>query len=425
LIKEVSMPAIDDFVRPIEWVSEFISDMGKAIRIWGEEQYLPIRQQIDEDWQKHDLVKPLLKEVLVGFGLNSAFFPQEVGGLGLSEAMTISNVMCEELARLDSGFAVACIASIWGMTPIILPPKRNMELCHEFGPRFCGDELYVGCLAMTEPASGSDIENFGRMKGRTIQTTATLDGDEWVINGHKIWASNSGHVADLYTVVCTTNQGSSNLDDIALIAVPADTQGVTAGSPYQKCGMAADMNSDIWFDHVRVPRRYRFHGPGEDVRYWMRAIAMGNIGSTAMCVGVMKNVYEIIKRWTTERVIAGKPLKEHSMVAAMLSEVAMLIEATSAWMWSYTREFDHPEIYGLQSWDERFVLKSRGLALFANNAVERACSRAMDFMGSYGYAREYDIEKHWRDQKVIGLWMGGKGLKTLENARYWYDLETL
>jgi hypothetical protein len=152
---------------------------------------------------------------------------------------------------------------------------------------------------------------------------------------------------------------------------------------------------------------------------------MGNIASAAMCVGIMKNVYEIIKKWTTERVIAGKPLKEHSLCADMLSEVAMLIESTSAWMWSYTREMDYPEISGLDPWDERLELKSRGLALHANNAVERACSRAMDFMGSYGYAHEFDIEKHWRDSKMIGLWMGGKGLKTLENARYWYEIETL
>ena len=94
-------------------------------------------------------------------------------------------------------------------------------------------------------------------------------------------------------------------------------------------------------------------------------------------------------------------------------------------MWTYTRQIDHPEIYGWEPWDERFVLKTRGFALFANSAVERAFSRAMDFMGSYGYAREYDIEKHWREQKVLGPRMGGKALKTLENARYWYDLETL
>jgi alkylation response protein AidB-like acyl-CoA dehydrogenase len=419
------MPTIDDFIRPKEWVSDFVTDLGKVIRRWGQEKYIPIRQQVDEDWREHKIVQPLLKEVLVDLGLNAAFFPAEVGGTDIPDPLTCVAVICEELARIDAGFCVSAIVSIWGMLPIILKPHRNMALCKEFGPRFCGQELYMGCHAITEPASGSDIENFGRMHGKTIQTTATLDGDEWIVNGHKIWSTNSGEVGDLYTVVCTTKMGSTDPNDFALILVPADSEGVSVGAPYQKCGMAADMNTDIWFDHVRVPERYRLHSPGDDLKYWKEAITYANIGSTAMCVGVMKAVYEIIKKWTTERVIAGKPLKEHSIVADMLSEVAILIESTSAWMWTYVREITRPDIYGWDPWDERFVLKTRGLALHANNAVERASSRAMDFMGSYGYAREFDIEKHWRDQKVIGLWMGGKGLKTLENARYWYGIETL
>ena len=419
------MPTIDDFIRPKEWVSDFVSDLGKVLRRWGEERYLPIRQQVDEDWEEHKIIEPLLKEVLVDLGINAAFFPAEAGGTDMPEPMTLVNVVCEELAKIDSGFATACICSIWGLAPILFKPHRNMELLIEFGPKFCGDRLYVGCHAMTEPLSGADIENIGRMHGRTLQTTATLDGDEWVINGHKIWATNSGKLGDLFTVVCTTKKGSSDPDDFALVLVPADMKGVSAGKPYKKAGMSADMNTDIWFDHGRVPKKYRLHGPGDDLKYWKRAIAMGNMASAAMCVGIMKNVYEIIKKWTTERIIAGKPLKEHSLCAAMLSEIAILIESTSAWMWTYAREMDHPEIYGWEPWDERFLLKTRGLALYANNAVEKACSSAMDFMGSYGYSREFDIEKHWRDQKVIGLWMGGKGLKTLENARYWYDLETL
>ncbi len=419
------MPTIDDFIRPQDWVSDFVSDLGRVIRKWGEERYMPIRQQVDEDWKGHKIVEPLLKEVLVDLGINAAFFPAEVGGIDMPDPLTCVTVVCEELARIDAGFSVAAACSIWGMVPIMWKPHRNMELCEEFGPKFCSKELYVGSLVMTEPDSGADIENYGRMQGKTIKTTATLDGDEWIINGHKLWATNSGKVGDLYTVVCTTNKGSTDPDDFALILVPADTEGVSTGNPYQKCGMSADMNTDIWFENVRVPKRYRVHGPGDDLKYWQEMITYGSIGSTAMCVGIMKNVYEIIKKWTAERVIAGKPLKEHSIVADMLSEITTLIESTSAWMWAYVREISRPDIYGWNPWDERYLLKTRGLSLFASNAVERASSRAMDFMGSYGYAREFDIEKHWRDQKVIGLWMGGKALKTLENARYWYDLETL
>ena len=419
------MPTIDNFIRPKEWASDFVTDLGRVIRKWGDDRYIPIRQQIDEDWKEHKLVTPMLKEVLVDLGINAAFFPAEVGGTEMPDPMALTNVICEELGRIDSGFCTACICSVWGMMTMLLKPHRNMELIEEFGPKFCGEELYMGCHAMTEPLSGADVENIGRLKGKTIRTTATLDGDEWVINGHKIWPSNSGHVGHLYVVVCTTKKGSTDPNDFALILVPADAEGVSVGNPYQKAGMAADINTDIWFDHVRVPKRYRLHGPGDDIKYWTRTITMGNVASAAMCVGVMKNVYEIIKKWTTERVIAGKPLKEHSLCAEMLSDIAMMIESTSAWMWAYSREMDYPDIYGLQPWDERLELKSRGLALHANICVEKACSRAMDFMGSYGYAREFDIEKHWRDSKVIGLWMGGRGLKILENARYWYEIETL
>lgn len=419
------MPSIDDFIRPKEWVSDFVNQVGKELRKWGEERYLPIRREIDEDWQENKLVEPLIKEVMVDLGINSAFFPVEAGGSDMTDPMTMMCVLAEELARIDSGFATACLVSIWGLMPMMLKPHRNMDLCIEFGEKyFCrSDKLYTGCHAMTEPASGADLENVGRLGGKTIQTTAKLDGDEWVVNGHKIWPSNSK--ADLFIVICTTKKGSTDPNDFALIAVPGDSKGVEVGGPYKKAGMNADYNADIWFDNVRVPKRYRLHGPGDDLKYWRRAISAGNLASAAASLGVMKGVYEIIKKWTTERVIMGKPMKEHSMVAEMLNEIAVNIESTSAWMWMYAREMDYPGIYGWEPWDERFILKSRGLAYYASTVVERSCSRAMDFMGSYGYAREFDIEKHWRDQKVIGLWMGGKGLKILENARYWFELETI
>jgi alkylation response protein AidB-like acyl-CoA dehydrogenase len=421
------MATIDDFIKPKEWVSDLAIQTGKAVREWAEKRYRPIVHQVDEDWEKHEIIEPLLKEVLVDLGLNSAFFPAEFGGQDLPESdyMALTNIVCEELARVDAGFATACICSLWGLVPILMKPHRNMELLEEFAPKFCGSELYVGCHTITEPASGADVENLGILRGKTIKTTATLDGDEWVIDGHKIWATNSGTVGHLYSVVATTKEGSTDLDDFGLFLVPADTKGLSVGKPYHKCGMSADMNTDVWFDKVRIPKRYRFHGPGDDVKYWRRTVSMGQIGAAAFCVGIMKGVYQIIKKWTTERIIAGKPLKEHSICADMLSEVARNIESTSAWMWTYTREWDHPEIYGLDPWDEKFALKSRGLAVHASMAVERTCSRAMDFMSSYGYEREYGIEKYWRDCKIIGLWMGGYGLKTIENARYWFDLKTI
>ena len=421
------MPGIDDFIRPKEWTSELQTQMRIIIRKWAEDRLKPIVEHVDEDWKDHKLVEPLLKELMVDFGLSSAFFPAEFGGQDMpeNEYMALACTIIEELSRIDSGFATACMCSIWGLVPILMKPTRNMELLKEFAPKFCGEELYMSGHLITEPASGADVENLGILKGKTIQTTAILEGDEWVINGHKIWATNTGTVGDLYVVIATTKKGSSDLNDFGLFLVPRESEGVAVGNPYKKCGMSADMNSDVWFDHVRIPKRYRLHGAGKDAEYWLRTVSMGQIGGAAMAVGIMKGVYDIIKRWTTERIIAGKPLKEHSICADMLSEVAINIESTSAWMWAYIREWDHPEIYGVKSWDEGFTLKTRGLAVHSSIAVERVCSRAMDFMSSAGYAREYGLEKHWRDSKMIGLWMGGYGLKTVENARYWFECETL
>ena len=420
------MPTIDDFIRPKEWVSDFVSDLGKVLRRWGEERYIPVRQQIDEDWKEHKLVKPFLKEVLVDLGINSAFFPAEAGGTEMPDPVTLTNVICEELARIDSGFATACICSVWGLVPILLAPHRNMELCMEFGPKFCGEDLYMGCHAMTEPASGADLENFGRMRGKTIQTTATLDGDEWIINGHKIWPSNSGDTADLFVTVCTTKKGSTDPNDFALILVPADAPGVSVGNPYLKCGMSADMNSDIWFDHVRVPKRYRLHGPGDDLKYWKRTISLGNVASAAMCVGIMKNVYEIIKKWTSKRIIAGKPLKEHGICAEMLSDVAMLIESTSAWMWRSAQRNGQSRNIWLGPMGRKVCPEDPRPCPSCQHCRGTSVQSSNGFYGLSTDIRESLTSKNTGAmRKVIGLWMGGRGLKILENARYWYDLETL
>ncbi|MBC2715158.1 MAG: acyl-CoA/acyl-ACP dehydrogenase [Desulfobacteraceae bacterium] len=395
------------------------------LRKWGEERYAPIRRQVDDDWKEHKLIKPLFKEVLVDLGVAGAMFPLEVGGLNVTRTGTFSAVLCEELGRIDLGFAAACFCSVWPMMPIMMEPHRNMELCEEFGERYCGDELCMGCNAMTEPPSGSDVENLGLLHGKTIQTTARLDGDNWIINGHKIWPTNSGDTADLFGVLCTTSKGSTDENDIAYIYVPADTPGVSTGGPYRKAGCSADMNTDIWFEDVKVPKRYRAHGPGEDVKYLREMLTYTNIMVPAACVGMMKATYEIIKKWSSERVVAGKILKEHSINAAVLAEIAINIESTSAWVYMMARELDYPEEYGMRPWEDRMYYRTCGLNLFGTDAVVHATGRAMELMGSYGYCCEFDLEKIWRDAKMTNLWEGGRHLDLIECARYWYDLETI
>jgi alkylation response protein AidB-like acyl-CoA dehydrogenase len=123
------VPTIDDFIRPKEWVSDFVSDLGRVIRKWGDERYVPVRQQVDEDWKDHRIVEPLLKEVLVDLGINAAFFPAEVGGTDIPDPLTCVTVVYEELARIDAGFIELADISSGRLGPIkaLLTGKINAK----------------------------------------------------------------------------------------------------------------------------------------------------------------------------------------------------------------------------------------------------------------------------------------------------------
>ena len=159
-----------------------------------------------------------------------------------------------------------------------------------------------------------------------MRTRARLDGDEWVVNGHKLWPTNSGGLADLFAVVCTTDPEAGD-DAVAIVYVPADAPGVTQSAPYHKAGMSADANGDVWFDDVRVPLNYRAHGPGRDAERARAMICSGNVGTAATCIGVMRNLYEIVRDWCDTRIVAGRPLKEHSITAAVLADIVTSIES--------------------------------------------------------------------------------------------------
>ncbi len=208
---------------------------------------------------------------------------------------------------------------------------------------------------MTEPQGGADIENVEILGGSTIQTTAVLDGDEWVINGHKLWPTNSGGVCNLFSVICTTDPGVNDPDNFAFIFAPACTPGVTQGGPYEKAGMAADKNGDIWFENVRVPSWYRAFGPGLDFEYFKEVIALGNMGSIAFVSGVMMNIYERLYDFVTEHTFGKKALKEHDAVAGVLADFAATLEVIRIVGYQLARMMDRPDIYG-----PRYAVGERG-----------------------------------------------------------------
>lgn len=422
------MPTIDDFTRPKEYLSPLDNYMGKIVRDWADKEVIPYRRKYDEDWQDHHLIKPAFKKLMGEMGLQRVLFPEDLGGWGFGHSghvATVSFRMLEEIARADSGMAVAFGVTYWPLIMICCEPHVNRALCEEFAPMFCGTtDAVFAANAMTEPQGGADIENLDIIKGSTIQTSAVLEGDQWVINGHKLWPTNSGGMADLFAVACTTNPGSSREDDFAIIFVPASTPGVTQGGAYEKAGMAADKNSDIWFEQVRVPKHYRTCGPGDDFKYFKEVISFGNLGSISFISGVMMNLYEILKEFCNEKHFRGKPLKEDDAIAGVLADIVKDIDIIRIIGYQYARMLDRPDLYG-HRWDDEIVAKGRAYKYFACDRAVEDLGRAMNIMECYGSDRAWDIEKHWRDSKIIQLWMGGKQLCQMETARWFFECTTL
>lgn len=422
------MRSIDDFTRPLEYLSPLDRSLGAIIRRWADTEVIPYRRGYDEDWEEHKIIEPAFDSLMGKLGLQRLLFPEDLGGFGLGHSDYLGTGafrVFEEVARADSGMAVAFGVVFWPLLMICTEPHVNRRLCEQFAPMFCKtDKAVFAANAMTEPQGGADIENIDVLGGSTICTTATVDGEQWVINGHKLWPTNSGGVADLFGVVCTTNLGSSDPNDVAFIFVPGDTPGVTQGKPYQKAGMAADKNSDIWFDNVRVPLWYRACGPGDDVKYFKEVICMGNLGSIAFVSGVMMNVFEKLGAYCEEKSFRGKPLKENDDVAGFLADFAKDADIIRIVGYQYARMLDRPDLYGPR-WSEEMVIKGRGYKYFACDRAVENIGKAIQIMGAHGTDRKWDVEKHWRDIKIVQLWMGGKQLCQMECARWFYGCETL
>ena len=424
------MKNFDDFSRPDEYISPLDKHLRHIIRKWADKYVMPHRRQFDEDWKDHKLIEPAIDNILGELGLQKAMFPGEMGGWGLCQSdylFTMAYTMAEEMGRADTGRAVAALVTLWPLMTILIEPHVNMTLAKEIAPLYCNtNKAFYAALAMTEPQGGADIENMGLLKGKTLKTSARLEGDEWVINGHKLWPTNTGGVAQLFLVPCSTNPGSDDPEDFALIFVPADTKGVTQGGPYEKAGMAADKNGDLWFEDVRVPARYRAHGPGADFESFLHVISVGQVASIAFLTGAMMNLYERLYEFVSTRTYGNRPLKENDAIAGVIGRIAGDIDICRILGHEAARIGDRRnKPYGDSITSEKVIGKIRNIKDFVSDKAIETFEKAMDVLGVYGADRDWDIEKHWRDIKIIQLWMGGKQLCQMEAARYFFNCETL
>jgi acyl-CoA dehydrogenase len=326
-------------------------------------------------------------------GLMNIHIPEEFGGPGLSIFDGI--LVGEELSWGCSGITVSIIANTLGAAPVVLAgsdeQKREWLSPLMEKPILCS-------FALTEPNAGSDVSG--------IQTTAVRDGDDYVLNGSKMFISNAGHAA--WMVVFASTDKSKGHRGLSAFIVPADADGFTVEKHLDKMGQRATDTSAVAFQDLKIPAANRLGEEGEGFKIAMRTLDHTRPGTAIGAVGVARAAYEYAVDYSRERVQFGQPIAMNQGVNFLIADMAAEIEAARLLAWQAAWLLDQ---------GERATLQSSFAKRFASDTAMKVTTDAVQIFGGYGYMKEYPVEKLMRDAKLFQIYEGTSQIQRLVIAR--------
>src|SRR3989440_200067 len=328
-----------------------------------------------------------------GLGLMNVHVPGAYGGLelGAFEGMLIG----EELCWGCSGIGTAIAANGLGHAPVIVAGTEEQK--REWLPPLVENALLTS-FALTEPNAGSDVPG--------IQTTAVLRGDEYVINGSKMFITNAGHAS--WMVVFASTDKSKGHRGLSAFVVPADADGVVVEKHLDKMGQRATDTSALAFQDVRVPAANLLGEEGEGFKIAMRTLDLTRPGTAAGAVGVAQAAFDYAVEYSKERVQFGQPIAMNQGVNFLVADMAAEIEAARLLTWQAAWLIDQ---------GERATLQSSYAKRFAADTAMKATTDAVQIFGGYGYMKEYPVEKLMRDAKLFPISEGTSQIQRLLNSR--------
>ena len=407
------------------FVNEEARMMQKMFADFTDREIMPVRSKIDDDVTHEEIINPILYKLQVEMGCQKNMIPREYGGNEML-SIVIGALKQEQIARGDYGISMHSAVTEWTWTPATLaylmgsPQAKawGKAVLDRFAPMFNEKKLRAGCFNMSEPESACDIENLEN-EGRLIHVKATLKGDEWVINGTKFWASNAG-VADLNCVICNMDPASGP-EGFAMIYVPEPWPGVSHGKFEVKCGMQADRNTATFFDDVRVPGEWGFQGR-EAWEIFKKTVSAPMPLNSGHAVGILQGAFDTLLEYTGQRVAGGRTVNQHLSAAMILGEIASFITVARAAYLELAYEYDNMAIYG--QWDtDNMLAKGHAVHAYITRTVPELILKGMELMGCYGYVRENNYEKYYRDSAVAKLVMGGSHIGYFTVCKQFYPLE--
>jgi acyl-CoA dehydrogenase len=329
-------------------------------------------------------------------GLMNPHIPEELGGAGLG---AIDGALIgEELCWGCSGIATAIVANILGALPMLIAGTDEQQ--REWLPPLL-EEPILCSFALTEPNAGSDVSG--------IQTTAVRHGDDYVLNGSKMFITNAGPAS--WVIVFASTDKPAGHRGLSAFIVPMDTPGVTVEKHLDKMGQRATDTSALAFQDVVVPARNRLGEEGQGFKIAMQTLDHTRPGTAAGAVGVGRAAFEYAVEYSRERVQFGQPVAMNQGVNFLVADMAAEIEAARLLVWQAAWLLDQ---------GSRATLQSSYAKRFAADTAMKVTTDAVQIFGGYGYMKEYPVEKLMRDAKLFQIYEGTSQIQRLVIAREIY-----
>jgi acyl-CoA dehydrogenase len=360
--------------------------LQQTVRDYVRDRLMPLTMQVEHD----DEVPPEVLQEMKDLGLFSIPFPEEYGGGGFGELAYC--LVMEELGAVNAAYSniIGGHSSLSGMAIAL---SGSDELKARYLPAMAsGDKL--GAFALTEPNAGSDAAH--------IQTTARREGDEFVLNGSKLWVSN-GPIADLYTVFTVTDK-ESGAKGITAFVVDRDTPGVTVGKIDEKMGLRGSKTSQIFFEECRVPAANIIGEEGRGFAVAMQTLDRARIALGASCVGQAQHALNLAIQWSRQRMQFGRPIASNQAVQWMLADSEIDIHAGRTMVYHAAWKIDSEQ----RASHEAAIVKA-----YCSEMCNRVIDRAVQVHGGMGYMREFDIERMYRDARILRIYEGTSEIQRL------------
>ena len=327
-------------------------------------------------------------------GLMGIPVPEQYGGAGMDTVAYAAAIM--ELAKADASVAITVAAhTSLGTMPIVLSGSQEQK--NKYVPKLASGEM-LGAFGLTEPDAGSDA-------GST-KTTAEKDGDGYIVNGGKIFITNAG-VAGILSFTTQIIENGEN-KGIGAFVVPTDIDGLTIGPPEKKMGWKASDTRQLFFENMSVPKANMIAEPAEGFKTFLTTLTGGRISVAALAVGTAEVAYDRALRYSKERSAFGKKIHQFQPVGFKLADMATQIEAAKLLTFHAAWKKDQ----GLN-----FIKEAAMAKLFASEVAMKTTTDAIQVHGGYGYVKDYDVERYFRDAKILEIGEGTSEIQRLIISR--------